>query len=55
MKYNYIKDPKNVLPVRTAKQIALKISLCWCSNGSNIRCSITPAITWYLRLLETAM
>lgn len=47
-KNSYISDPKNVLPVRTAKQIALKMSLCWCSKGSKIRCSITPASTWYL-------
>lgn len=47
-KISYISDPKNVLPVRTAKQIALNMSLCWCSKGSKIRCSITPANTWYL-------
>lgn len=48
-KNSYMSDPKNVLPVRTAKQIALKMSLCWCNRGSKIRCSITPANTWYLQ------
>jgi len=33
-------EPKNVLPVRTAKLKALSQSLCWCSMGSKIRCSI---------------
>lgn len=36
-------DPKYVLPVRTAKHIALSMSLWWCSKGSRIRCSTTPA------------
>ena len=45
---SYINDPKNVLPVRTTKQIALNATLCWCNIGSKIRCSITPARIWYL-------
>lgn len=45
---SYNSEPKKVFPVLTAKQIALSMSLCWCSKGSKIRCSITPARTWYL-------
>lgn len=45
---SYNNEPMKVFPVRTAKQTALSTDLCWCNNGSKIRCSITPATTWYL-------
>lgn len=49
----YNKEPKKVLPVLTAKHMALSASLCWCSNGSKRRCSTTPANTWYLLYFKT--
>jgi hypothetical protein len=45
---SYNNEPRNVLPVRTAKLSALSMILCWCSIGSKMRCSITPASIWYL-------
>ena len=48
-------EPKYVLPVRTAKDAALSQSLCRCSMGSKIRCSITPANTWYLQYIITSL
>lgn len=42
---SYNNEPKYVLPVRTAKQSALRISLCWCNKGSKSLCSIIPAST----------
>ena len=54
-KITYINDPKKVFPVRTAKQIALRITLWWCSQGSRILCSITPASIWYLLNKESQL